>query len=170
MGRTPPSAAEPLTVFRALPGDMTPRDAQDLMAYPFFSLAKSRRIAPIRFEAGSVRILVEGVAEHGIATIWDADVLIWAASQLVAARDLGLHAAARRARICRDRGVLRRLAGQGAAEAADRRARRRTRGRAHEAWRATELALGLGIGLGLGAGTRRIVGLRGRAPRGAPAG
>ncbi|MCS8365791.1 RepA replication protein, partial [Pseudomonas aeruginosa] len=34
---------EQLDLFRALPGeDMAPRDAQDLMAYPFFSLAKSR--------------------------------------------------------------------------------------------------------------------------------
>jgi plasmid replication initiation protein len=81
---------EQLSLFRALPGDMRPRDAQDLMAYPFFSLGKSRRVAPIAFEAGEVRILVEGVAEHGIATIWDADILIWAASQIVAARDVGL--------------------------------------------------------------------------------
>ena len=28
--------------------------------------------------------------EHGMATIWDADVLIWAASQIVHARDAGL--------------------------------------------------------------------------------
>jgi plasmid replication initiation protein len=28
--------------------------------------------------------------EHGIATIWDADVLIWAASQIVDAADQGL--------------------------------------------------------------------------------
>ena len=33
---------------------------------------------------------VEGTAEHGIATIWDADVLIWAASQIVEARDAGI--------------------------------------------------------------------------------
>ncbi|MDK7587433.1 replication initiator protein A [Alcaligenes faecalis subsp. phenolicus] len=79
-----------LQVFRALPGDVAPRDAQDLMAYPFFSLAKTRRTVPIQFQAGTVKILVEGVPEHGIATIWDADLLIWAASQLMAARDLGL--------------------------------------------------------------------------------
>jgi hypothetical protein len=30
---------EQLDLFRALPGDMAPRDSQDLMAYPFFSLA-----------------------------------------------------------------------------------------------------------------------------------
>ena len=33
---------EQLDLFRALPGDLAPRDAQDLMAYPFFSLAKSK--------------------------------------------------------------------------------------------------------------------------------
>lgn len=88
--RTPASEREQLTLFRALPGDMRPRDAQDLMAYPFFSLSKSRRVVPIDFAAGSVRIRVEAVPEHGMATIWDADVLIWAASQLVAARDRGL--------------------------------------------------------------------------------
>ncbi|WP_296560769.1 replication initiator protein A [Pigmentiphaga sp.] len=88
-----PAASEraQLTLFRALPSDgMAPRDAQDLMAFPFFSLAKSRRIVPIRFEAGDVSLTVEGVPEHGIATIWDADVLIWAASQIVQARDQGL--------------------------------------------------------------------------------
>ena len=35
-------------------------------------------------------IRVEAVPEHGMATIWDADVLIWAASQIVEARDAGL--------------------------------------------------------------------------------
>ena len=79
-----------LDLFRALPGDLAPRDAQDLMAYPFFSLAKSKRLAPIDFKAGSVKIRVEAVPEHGMATIWDADVLIWAASQIVEARDVGL--------------------------------------------------------------------------------
>ncbi|MCR2669533.1 replication initiator protein A, partial [Salmonella enterica] len=82
---------EQLDLFRALPGDgMAPRDSQDLMAFPFFSLAKSRRVAPIDFRAGNVTIRVEGTAEHGIATIWDADILIWAASQIVEARDAGL--------------------------------------------------------------------------------
>ncbi len=84
---------EQLDLFRALPGDMAPRDSQDLMAFPFFSLAKSRRTALIDFQAGGVTIRVEGTAEHGIATIWDADILIWAASQIVAARDAGLRPA-----------------------------------------------------------------------------
>ena len=82
---------EQLDLFRALPGDgMAPRDSQDLMAFPFFSLAKSRRTAPIDFRSGNITIRVEGTAEHGIATIWDADVLIWAASQIVEARDAGI--------------------------------------------------------------------------------
>ncbi|MFN5458199.1 replication initiator protein A, partial [Bradyrhizobium sp.] len=71
-----PSERGQLDLFRALPGDFAPRDAQDLMAYPFFSLAKSKRIAPIDFKAGDVAIRVEAVPDHGMATIWDADILI----------------------------------------------------------------------------------------------
>ena len=52
---------EQLDLFRALPGDLAPRDAQDLMAYPFFSLSKSPRIKPIDFRAGKIAIRVEAV-------------------------------------------------------------------------------------------------------------
>ena len=90
MRHKPRSERHQLELFRALPGDLAPRDAQDLMAYPFFSLAKSKRVVPIDFRAGAVAIRVEAVPEHGMATIWDADVLIWAASQIVEARDAGL--------------------------------------------------------------------------------
>ncbi|MDU6747070.1 MAG: replication initiator protein A [Bradyrhizobium sp.] len=90
MRHLPKSERAQLDLFRALPGDLAPRDAQDLMAYPFFSLAKTKRVVPIYFRAGSVAIRVEAVPEHGMATIWDADVLIWAASQIVEARDAGL--------------------------------------------------------------------------------
>lgn len=78
-----------LDLFRSIPGDIAPRDSQDLMAWPFFSLAKSKRTRPIDFRMGDTWILVEATAEHGMATIWDADVLIWAASQIVEARDAG---------------------------------------------------------------------------------
>src|SRR5258707_2067428 len=90
MRRRHTSEREELDLFRALPGDLAARDAQDLMAYPFFALAKSKRIPPIDFRAGTIPIRVEAVPEHGMATIWDADVLIWAASQIVSARDAGL--------------------------------------------------------------------------------
>ena len=83
------SERDQLDLFRALPGDLAARDAQDLMAYPFFSLAKSKRLEPIDFRAGAVSIRVEATSEHGMATIWDADVLMWAASQIVNARDAG---------------------------------------------------------------------------------
>ncbi|MDD9721771.1 replication initiator protein A [Sulfitobacter sp. PR48] len=79
-----------LDLFQALPGEFAVRDAQDLMSYPFFSLSKSHRTRPIEFAAGGVEIRVEAVADHGMATIWDADILIWAASQIVEARDSGL--------------------------------------------------------------------------------
>jgi plasmid replication initiation protein len=79
-----------LPEFRALAGKLAMRDAQDLMAYPFFSLAKTKRVVPIHFKAGNLTIQVEATAEFGMATIWDADILIWAASQLVEARDRGL--------------------------------------------------------------------------------
>jgi plasmid replication initiation protein len=52
MRRRYTSEREQLDLFRALPGDLAPRDAQDLMAYPFFSLAKSKRVVPIDFRAG----------------------------------------------------------------------------------------------------------------------
>lgn len=55
---------EQLELFRTLPGDLAPRYAQDLMAYPFFSLAKSRRVAPIRFDAGGVSLTVKDVPQH----------------------------------------------------------------------------------------------------------
>jgi plasmid replication initiation protein len=54
---------------------MAVRDAQDLMAYPFFSLAKTKRVAPIHFRAGNLAIDVEATNQFGMATIWDADVL-----------------------------------------------------------------------------------------------
>lgn len=87
---SPRHEREQLDLFRAIPGNVAPRDAQDLMAYPFFSLSKSHRTRPIDFRAGDIAIRVEAVAEHGMATIWDADILVWAASQIVEARDHGL--------------------------------------------------------------------------------
>jgi plasmid replication initiation protein len=78
-----------LDPFVVATGDASPRDQRDLMERPFFSLAKARRTAPILYEAPGVRVEVYAVPEHGMATIWDADVLIWAASQIVEAENLG---------------------------------------------------------------------------------
>src|SRR3546814_5891863 len=73
-----------LDPFEALSGTVPPRDQRDLMERPFFSLSKARRIAPILYKSGDTEVHVYAVPEHGLATIWDADVLIWAASQLLA--------------------------------------------------------------------------------------
>jgi plasmid replication initiation protein len=78
-----------LELFQTVTGVIATRDTQDLMTWPFFSLAKSRRVKPIDFLMGEVEIQVEATPEHGMATIWDADILIWAASQIVEARDRG---------------------------------------------------------------------------------
>ncbi|MFG1287878.1 replication initiator protein A [Xanthobacter versatilis] len=90
MRHHPTSERGQLDLFHARPGAFAPRDAQDLMSFPFFSLSKSHRTVPIDFSGGDVWIRVEAVPDHGMATIWDADVLIWAASQIVEARDAGL--------------------------------------------------------------------------------
>jgi plasmid replication initiation protein len=80
-----------LSPFDALPEDGPPRrDQRDLMERPFFSLAKGRRTAPILYRAGGIEVQVHAVPEHGMATIWDADVLIWAGSQIVAAAERGV--------------------------------------------------------------------------------
>ncbi len=83
------SERDQLELFRPTARNIAPRDAQDLMAYPFFSLAKSRRTKPIDFRAGDISVRVDADHAYGMATIWDADILIWAASQIVDARDAG---------------------------------------------------------------------------------
>ena len=79
-----------LDPFVVATGDAAPRDQRDLMERPFFSLAKTPRTKPIFYKAADVEVQVFGMPEHGMATIWDADVLIWAASQIVAAENNGL--------------------------------------------------------------------------------
>ncbi|MCK1621835.1 replication initiator protein A [Bradyrhizobium sp. 160] len=84
------SERDQLDLFRALPGNLAARDAQDLMAYPFFSLAKSKRIVPIDFRSGTITIRVEAVPEHGLEHDLGRGRSDLAASQIVDARDVGL--------------------------------------------------------------------------------
>ncbi len=60
------------------------------MSNPFFSLAKSRRTEPIDYRVGNTEIRVEAVADHGMATVWDADILVWTITHLVEAQNNGL--------------------------------------------------------------------------------
>ena len=64
------------------------RDQRDVMERPFVSLAKSKRITPIDYTSpdGSVWVKVQPHQDYGMATIWDADILIWAASILTEMR------------------------------------------------------------------------------------
>lgn len=60
------------------------RDQRETMERPFFSLSKRKRIKPIEYVSpnGEVFVNVYPNAEFGMATIWDVDVLIWAASTI----------------------------------------------------------------------------------------
>ena len=64
------------------------RDAIDLMAWPCFALGKQVRQVPIAHEyRGDFLRVLPAQPGPGLATIWDADLLIWAVSQLVEAHD-----------------------------------------------------------------------------------
>ena len=60
------------------------RDQRETMERPFFSLSKKKRLKAIEYKSpdGQVFVNVYPNPEFGMATIWDADILIWAASTL----------------------------------------------------------------------------------------
>lgn len=64
--------------------DLPFRDQRETMERPFFSLAKRKRLKPIEYVSpnGEVFVNVFPNQEFGMATIWDADILIWAASTM----------------------------------------------------------------------------------------
>ena len=64
--------------------DLRFRDQKDTMERPFFSLSKSKRMKSIEYQNDNDGIFVTVLPhqDYGMATIWDADVLIWAASVL----------------------------------------------------------------------------------------
>src|ERR1019366_6593526 len=64
--------------------DLRFRDQKDTMERPFFSLSKSKRMKPIEYvnENDGIFVTVQPHQDYGMATIWDADILIWAASVL----------------------------------------------------------------------------------------
>jgi plasmid replication initiation protein len=53
------------------------------------STSERARLDPFLYKTRDVEVQVFGMPEHGMATIWDADVLIWAASQIVKAEGSG---------------------------------------------------------------------------------
>lgn len=61
--------------------DLDLRDQQDTMEHPFFALSKGRT-TPLEYKNGDVSVRISPNASHGMATIWDADIIIWAASTI----------------------------------------------------------------------------------------
>lgn len=73
--------------------DLPLRDQRETMERPFFSLSKRKRLKPIDYSNGdgTVWVKVQPHQEFGMATIWDADILIWAISRLNAMRQRGVN-------------------------------------------------------------------------------
>ncbi len=73
--------------------DLPLRDQRETMERPFFSLAKRKRLKPIEYVSpdGAIFVNVFPNQEFGMATIWDADILIWAASVMNNLRKQGVN-------------------------------------------------------------------------------
>jgi plasmid replication initiation protein len=72
--------------------DLPLRDQRETMERPFFSLSKRKRLKPINYESrDGIFVRVTANPDFGMATIWDADVLIWAASVLNEWRKRGIN-------------------------------------------------------------------------------
>jgi len=85
MTRSKPSvSSERFDVFLPYVADMPLRDQREMMERPFFSLAKTKRTKPIDYTSpdGKLWVHVSGNPDYGMATIWDADILIYCASVL----------------------------------------------------------------------------------------
>ena len=79
--------------FIPLMGDLPLKDQRETMERPFFSLQKRKRLKPIEYKSpdGQQWVKVEAIPAYGMATIWDADVLIWAASTLNRMKQQGVN-------------------------------------------------------------------------------
>jgi len=78
-------------LFIPLMGDLPLKDQREVMERPFFSLQKRKRVKPIEYNSpdGETWVKIEAIPAYGMATIWDADILIWAASTLNRMREQG---------------------------------------------------------------------------------
>lgn len=78
------SADDQFDLFLPYIADLNFRDQREMMERPFFSLAKNKRIKPIDYTSpdGKLWVHVSANPDYGMATIWDADILIYCASVL----------------------------------------------------------------------------------------
>ncbi|MFM2371798.1 MAG: hypothetical protein RIS85_1520 [Pseudomonadota bacterium] len=82
--RPPVPGGDQFDMFLPYVADMPMRDQREMMERPFFSLAKSKRVKPIDYTSpdGKLWVHVSASPDYGMATIWDADILIYCASVL----------------------------------------------------------------------------------------
>lgn len=78
------NVSEQFGLFLPYLADLPLRDQREMMERPFFSLAKSKRVKPIDYQSpdGKLWVHVSSNPDYGMATIWDADILIYCASVL----------------------------------------------------------------------------------------
>jgi plasmid replication initiation protein len=78
------AVSEQFDLFLPYVADLPLRDQREMMERPFFSLAKSKRAKPIDYRSpdGKLWVHVSANPDYGMATIWDADILIYCASVL----------------------------------------------------------------------------------------
>lgn len=78
------AVSEQFDLFLPYLADLPLRDQREMMERPFFSLAKSKRVKPIDYRSpdGKSWVHVSANPDYGMATIWDADILIYCASVL----------------------------------------------------------------------------------------
>jgi plasmid replication initiation protein len=94
MTRAPtPAINDQFELFLPYIADMPLRDQREMMERPFFSLAKSKRVKPIDYTSpdGKAWVHVSANPDYGMATIWDADILIYCASVLADMARRGLN-------------------------------------------------------------------------------
>ena len=87
MARTPTSQ---LDLFIATASDLSPKSHQDLMARNWFSLSTHKRTEPIEHSYNDDWVKITGNNKHGIATIFDNDVLIFIIAQYMNAINQGM--------------------------------------------------------------------------------
>lgn len=78
------TVGEQFDLFLPYIADLNFRDQREMMERPFFSLAKTRRMKSIDYNSpdGKLWVHVSANPDYGMATIWDADILIYCASML----------------------------------------------------------------------------------------
>ncbi|GAA3277492.1 hypothetical protein GCM10020258_59170 [Sphingomonas yabuuchiae] len=78
-------------LFLPIMGDLPLKDQRETMERPFFSLQKRKRVKPIEYTSpdGATWVKIEAIPAYGMATIWDADIIIWATSALNRMREQG---------------------------------------------------------------------------------